>query len=676
MSKPNKASTPQYHSHEIISNAASMPSKFNVNNSGTPSSNDDLFTIHVKTPPSPAKKHLIPKPKAIIPANTAQWIKPGEKLTIADVTIDGGMVYVGTKLTGQSGKNTRKNDPSLINPRLQIGDTGDFTQSQYQYHYSTHYAEISPTARRAYLNWLADGKKHPKADLTIVSLYFYGLERRVLIDAFRHDDVEAKAELPLLVKEIRRLQEIYPEYSSSYKLRTIELLEYIEYRDPPGRLYAIPFQKVVESKFDLPIAIKIALGQLARDGAALPAHLAYNWLRYKPYSIFPTAMKRCPEEFSRLFSRQYHEKYGEGLLLHKNKSKLDYYYRPASPALEADIHRARVGGLSDIDKQRLVIDKIRQISDEASTLLHSYNRYIGMHPERANNLEAVVLLPESVWPPWFQQQVQVLQDQVASGETVLTAADFFARFEGPQVSPEQIQFLIASRNMPKPAKAAKPADAPAAPDRGPTRKIWLALAQILAARQIKLLPDILAGERTPKLHEKIVLLWDQTGLPSDPIATQSGKQKPHAKPIVIDESKLAALKHEDQKLAAILSPIFDQEAFDQDVIGEHTATNLTNNQSPPAAAKHKKHKMNLLGLDDAHAKLAAILLSRPLWSRADALRQAKKYHLMLDGALERINEAAFDQYDQPLLEGDDPIEINADMKESLDHDNKIAQQRP
>ncbi|MCX8505927.1 MAG: TerB N-terminal domain-containing protein, partial [Alphaproteobacteria bacterium] len=615
-----------------------VPTKKNItNNSIAQIENDDLFKIQMINIPLAAKKHLITKPKAIIPANTAQWIKPGEKFTLADVTIEGGMVYVGTKLKGQPAKNAGKNDPSLINPCLQIGDKGDFTQSQYQYHYSTHYAEISPTARRAYLNWLADGKKHPKADICFFLLYFYGLERRVLIDAFRHEDVEAKAELPLLVMEIRRLQETYPEYSASYQLRTIELLEYIEYREPPDRLYAAPFQKVLEARLELPIPIKIALGQLARDGAALPAHLAYNWLKYKPFSSFPTAMKRCPEEFYRLFSHQYHEKYGEGLLLHKNKSKLDYYYRPASSALQADIHRARVGGLSDIDKQRLVIDKIREILDETSKLLHSYSRYIGMHPERENNLEAVVLIPENVWPPWFQQQIQKLHDQVTFGELVLTAADFFARFDRPHMLPDQLQSQNASKNM---AKAAKPADAATTPDRGPTRKIWLALAQILAARQIKMLPDILAGERVPKLHEKIVLMGDQTGIVFDtapPAPTQTaqahaGKPKPQPKPIVIDERKLAALKHEDQKLAAILSPIFDQDAFDQDAIGEHTATN--NQSPPPAAAQHKK---NLLGLDDAHAKLAAILLSRPIWSRAEALQQAKKYHLMLDGALERIN---------------------------------------
>jgi hypothetical protein len=36
---------------------------------------------------------------------------------------------------------------------------------------------------------------------------------------------------------------------------------------------------------------------------------------------------------------------------------------------------------------------------------------------------------------------------------------------------------------------------------------------------------------------------------------------------------------------------------------------------------------------------------------------------MLDGALERINEAAFDAHDGPLTEGDDPVTINRDILE-------------
>ena len=39
---------------------------------------------------------------------------------------------------------------------------------------------------------------------------------------------------------------------------------------------------------------------------------------------------------------------------------------------------------------------------------------------------------------------------------------------------------------------------------------------------------------------------------------------------------------------------------------------------------------------------------------------------MLDGALEHINEAAFDNYDIPFTEGDDLIEVNAEILEKID----------
>ena len=34
---------------------------------------------------------------------------------------------------------------------------------------------------------------------------------------------------------------------------------------------------------------------------------------------------------------------------------------------------------------------------------------------------------------------------------------------------------------------------------------------------------------------------------------------------------------------------------------------------------------------------------------------------MLDGALEHMNDAAFNHFDAPLFEGQDPIEINRDI---------------
>ena len=37
------------------------------------------------------------------------------------------------------------------------------------------------------------------------------------------------------------------------------------------------------------------------------------------------------------------------------------------------------------------------------------------------------------------------------------------------------------------------------------------------------------------------------------------------------------------------------------------------------------------------------------------------FSLMVDGALEKINEAAFERFDEPIVEGDDPLEINQSL---------------
>lgn len=72
------------------------------------------------------------------------------------------------------------NDPCLVDPSKEVARQGDYTVAQMGYWPS--YAEISSTARGAYLNWLAGGRKDPNADVGYVFLFFYGLERRAIID--------------------------------------------------------------------------------------------------------------------------------------------------------------------------------------------------------------------------------------------------------------------------------------------------------------------------------------------------------------------------------------------------------------------------------------------------------------------------------------------------------------
>ena len=65
----------------------------------------------------------------------------------------------------------------------------------------------------------------------------------------------------------------------------------------------------------------------------------------------------------------------------------------------------------------------------------------------------------------------------------------------------------------------------------------------------------------------------------------------------------------------------------------------------------------LLGLDVAHADLLTVLLGRPHWTRAEFEELCTDKGLMPDGAIERINETAFEKFNQPIIDGEDPLEI-------------------
>ena len=75
----------------------------------------------------------------------------------------------------------------------------------------------------------------------------------------------------------------------------------------------------------------------------------------------------------------------------------------------------------------------------------------------------------------------------------------------------------------------------------------------------------------------------------------------------------------------------------------------------------RKRKDTLLGLDPEHADLLKALLSKSQWTRSEAEQLCSKRGLMIDGAFERINDAAFDRFDSAILEGDEPIDVNCDL---------------
>ena len=73
----------------------------------------------------------------------------------------------------------------------------------------------------------------------------------------------------------------------------------------------------------------------------------------------------------------------------------------------------------------------------------------------------------------------------------------------------------------------------------------------------------------------------------------------------------------------------------------------------------------IAGLDPEHSALMRTLAVKLSWSRMELEALAAKMNLMIDGALETLNEAAFDTFDEPFFEGEDPIEINPEIAKEV-----------
>jgi hypothetical protein len=151
---------------------------------------------------------------------------------------------------------------------------------------------------------------------------------------------------------------------------------------------------------------------------------------------------------------------------------------------------------------------------------------------------------------------------------------------------------------------------------------------------------------------------------SDVHAAASGQVAPRksatspANALQLDPARIAALKMDTERVSALLAGIFKDDEPAAVVPVQIVAQELDEDAEPSGVAA-------LLGLDESHAALARMLMSRPSWAREELLDVAADLDLMLDGALERINEASFDTHDAPFTEGDDPVEVNSEILEKI-----------
>lgn len=125
--------------------------------------------------------------------------------------------------------------------------------------------------------------------------------------------------------------------------------------------------------------------------------------------------------------------------------------------------------------------------------------------------------------------------------------------------------------------------------------------------------------------------------------------------ITLDLEKVQAKKAETRDVASMLGEIFEE-------AGDEPPADGTEGSETEAPSSW----VNLLaGLDEAHSELLRRLSSRPTWTREEWEPLATELDLMPDGALETINEAAFETCGDPLIEGLDLIHLDGEILRDL-----------
>jgi uncharacterized tellurite resistance protein B-like protein len=359
-----------------------------------------------------------PPPKDL--NRVGRWIPKTETIQLGGMLIQGGMVYFGTYLPS----STDTSEPALINPQLALAEPSDFTRNQTNYW--PNYSDISPTARKAYIGWLADGRKHPDADIGYVFLYFYGLERRILRDGA--NDPVALSDRPDILIELKRLAAIYSPRSNSFKQYCAQLIQFLELATCAEKLYEKPVPALLPG-YEFPFYMRLAIGQAVVAGKPIAAHLASAWVLYDPTIQRRTAATRCADEFLALFPIKYRQAYGDGLKIDPNRTKLKFAYHPASAGFHGEKPiNFDCGNIPDVAALTKPIKKLQAVVDECATELSAFSRFIGKSPEKRSTSEALLQLPVCIWPLAAKQTLAAIQTQVAERMQAMQIADLLGLF--------------------------------------------------------------------------------------------------------------------------------------------------------------------------------------------------------------------------------------------------------
>lgn len=250
------------------------------------------------------------------------WYPAGQPVSHSGIRIGDGMIYAAERTPNWPG------EPSAIITSLSIGRTAGSPLEDFGYYPA--YFNLTPAQRRCYLEWLSAGREDSdpsQRSLGYVFIFFYGLERRIILDRDRD---------PRLLEEILRLLQHYgPAHKSrSLKSYALQLLHFAGWQ-LGADFYRGFWPRLPEFDDDRPDqdGLRFVVANLYQRGEPLDWTVAYRIAMVDEESRRSTVLRRAREKFWALFEQRFNEQFPGGIVLQAAKQEALVQYRPASSAL-------------------------------------------------------------------------------------------------------------------------------------------------------------------------------------------------------------------------------------------------------------------------------------------------------------------------------------------------------
>lgn len=683
----------------------------------------------------------------------AKWVNPGERVKVGKHRIEGGFFYSGGQLNGTAGFHSG-HDASLVNPALQM----DFKSPNYagdQMGYWPSFSRISPQCRAAYIEWLASDRSDPETYIGYVFLYFYGIERRLVVDDMKGE--VSDEERHSLIQELKRLKNVYGGHRS-FSSYVTALLSHA-WVNHPKKHDEIPDYDLLVAKKGFTSTFKILLAQTVQRGDPINAELALAWVRSHPEFKLRTPARRCPDEFDALFKLRYKSKFGNGLEVIPNKTRLQLDYYPASASLRG--YQSLKFDLPDPSRLKGPVKKLAALAESCTAELDKFSRFVGRPGSEHDSISAIALLPNdvisSVSSPPFEKLKTWMEAQVSDSSCLISVDSLLEQFgeDAPlKINKKEAEMLS---NLAEKAGFGIAPDIRfhnAAPDiygnivlfsgghgegfnpSGEFKKVGtiLRLGALVAATddhvsdsEVKALKDVISqdsglteiekrsldaymlwrlnapakmsglkkrlsllsasekvaisqilvsialadGKIEPAEISQLEKLYIQLGLdkttvasdihslsssrlPRPDQATDSASVAPtdSAASFALDRDLLRLLEKETKEAQSVLESIFADEDFEEEDVVEELPVKPLGNGS-------------IGGLDSQHEQLYVKLISKAEWTYEEVEELCMSFQLMTDGAVETINDWAFENVDAPLIEDGSTVYVDIELAEEI-----------